>query len=170
MLSKLEFFESNAGRPEIPAERHALQIAIKTYLSTSGGTARIEPATEGTLGVCFHADISGARRFLKTHLPGAQARANLAKEADILLRLYGEAVIAGRFEMQAADGGNRLCLIMAELAPLPVSMNADEAAQLARDHIERLAGYLLQVSLRRGTSSIISHPDCARLRRLPNVA
>ena len=141
MLSKLEFFESNTGQPERPVEHNALQIAIEKHLHAFGGTGRIEPATEGTLGVCFHADIAGTRRFVKTHMSAAQARANLTKEADILLRLYGDAVIIDRFEVQAADGTNRLCLVMAELAPLRAPMNADEAEELARGNIERLTGY-----------------------------
>lgn len=140
MLSKLEFFEPGDQERETPADREALRKALERLLGVSGRKASVTPAAGGTLGICFRAEIAGDRRFLKTHLAGAQARANLAKEMDILLRLYGEAVVLARLEVRIADE-TRLCMLMAALAPLPAPMTAEEAAAMVRDYSERFAGY-----------------------------
>lgn len=139
MLSKLAFFGSSNKAPDGPVERHALQKALERQFRSPGGS--VTPASGGTLGVCFHLDLAGTRRFLKTHLPDEQARANLAKEANILLQLYGPAVVLDRLEVQPEGGSARLCLLMAELSHLPAPMVAEDAAAMVRRYTERLDGY-----------------------------
>jgi hypothetical protein len=142
VLSKIEFFETATGRPDLSAERECLQTALCSRLNSFGRDVVVTPAVGGTLGVCFQAEISGEKKFLKTHLSGTKARANLAKEADILLRLYGDAVPIDRFEIGAADGTVRLCLLMPALAPLSAPMRPEEAAAMEREYHERLGEYL----------------------------
>ncbi|MGY4429462.1 hypothetical protein ACVWWO_001939 [Bradyrhizobium sp. F1.13.1] len=139
MLSKLDFFERSEDKIGARRESEALQAAVKRRLQTSSRGVTVRPVSGGTLGVCFNLEVSGARRFLKTHLPTAQARANLAKEGEILVRLYGPAVVLDRFEVQREVGDTRLCLLMVELLPLTSPMSADEAAGMVRDYTRQLA-------------------------------
>ncbi|MGY3408393.1 hypothetical protein ACVWZV_004506 [Bradyrhizobium sp. GM5.1] len=142
MLSKLQFFGTGTGRPDLLAAGEGLQSSFRAALRALGRDITVTPARGGTLGVCFHADISGAPRFLKTHLPGAQARANLVKEADILIRLYGNGVILDRLDVRVADGSVRLCLVMAELVPLATPMQPEEAMAIMRSYTGQLTNYL----------------------------
>jgi Phosphotransferase enzyme family len=132
VLSKIEFFETKAARPQLTAERERLLPALRHHLQSSGRDVIVTPALGGTLGICFDAKISGERRFLKTHLPGAKARASLAKEADLLLRLYGKAIVLDCFEILLSDGSARLCLLMPTLAPLAAPMQPEAAAAMVR--------------------------------------
>lgn len=141
MLSKLEFFEDSADRPDMLAESESLRTACQIALQGLGRDIIVTAARGGTLGVCFRAEISGASRFLKTHLSGARARANLAKEADILIRLYGGAVVHNCLDLKLADGSERLCLLMSELLPLAAPMLPEEAMAVVRGNTERLADY-----------------------------
>jgi hypothetical protein len=137
VLSKIEFFEAKADRPDLTSERERLLPALRQHLQSSGRDVIVTPALGGTLGICFDAKISGERRFLKTHLPGAKARASLAKEADVLLRLYGKAIVLDRFEIALTDGTARLCLLMPTLAPLAAPMQPEAAAAMAREWSEQ---------------------------------
>lgn len=132
MLSKIEFFETKADRPDLTAERERLLPALRQHLQACDHNVMVTPAFGGTLGICFDANISGKRRFLKTHLPRAKARASLAKEADFLLRLYGNAILLDRFDISLTDGTARLCLLMPTLAPLAAPMQPEAAAMMAR--------------------------------------
>jgi hypothetical protein len=136
MLSKLTLAEWSV---ESSSDRQALQQAIEQYFRIVDRAATVIPASVGTLGVCFHLELAGARRFLKTHRLGEEGRANLEKEADILYRLYGNTVLLDQIELQL-DGG-RLCLIMVELSPLTVPMSPEEAAAIVRKYTRRLNGY-----------------------------
>ena len=133
MLSKIEFFETRADHPDLVAERERVLPALLQHLQSSDLDVIVTPARGGTLGICFDAKISGERRFLKTHLQGTKARASLAKEANVLLRLYGEVFVLDRFEISLADGTARLCLLMPMLAPLPAPMRPEAAAAMARE-------------------------------------
>ncbi|MCP3388309.1 aminoglycoside phosphotransferase family protein [Bradyrhizobium sp. CCGB12] len=137
MLSKIAFFEAD-DRPDIAAERARLLPALWRHLQSSGSDATVTPVPDGTLGICFAADISGEKRFMKTHLPGATARSSLAKEADILLQLYGETIVLDRFEIPLVDGTERLCLMMPALAPLAAPVPPADAATMADALSERL--------------------------------
>jgi hypothetical protein len=130
VLSKIAFFETDA-RPDIAADRARLLPALRQRLQSIDRDTMVTPAPGGTLGVCFDADISGEKRFLKTHLPGACARASLAREADALTQLYGNTVVLDRFEIPLADGTTRLCLMMPALAPLAGPLDPTDAATLA---------------------------------------
>ena len=137
MLSKIAFFETD-DRPDIAADRARLLPALRQHLQSLGRDVTVAPAPGGTLGACYDADISGEKRFLKTHLPGARARANLAKEADILEQLYGNTIVLDRFEIPLGDGAARLCLVMPALVPQPAPMPPDDAAAMATVYSIRL--------------------------------
>lgn len=137
MLSKIAFFEAD-DRPDIAAERARLLPALRRHLQSSGSNATVALVPDGTLGICFAADISGEKRFMKTHLPGATARDSLAKEANILLQLYGKTIVLDRFDIRLADGTERLCLTMPALAPLAGPMPPADAATMADTLSERL--------------------------------
>ncbi|PSO16144.1 phosphotransferase [Bradyrhizobium sp. MOS003] len=137
MLSKIAFFE-NDDRPDIAADRARLLPALRRHLESLGRDVTVAPAPGGTLGACYDADISGEKRFLKTHLPGARARANLAKEAVILEQLYGNSIVLDRFEIPLADGAARLCLMMPALVPQAAPTPAADAAAMASACSERL--------------------------------
>lgn len=137
MLSKIAFFETD-DRPDIAADRARLLPALRQHLQSVGRNATVAPASGGTLGACYDADISGEKRFLKTHLPGASARACLAKEADILEQLYGNTIVLDRFEIPLVDGAARLCLMMPALVPLGVPIEPADAAAMACACSERL--------------------------------
>lgn len=135
MLSKIAFFETDA-HPDIAAERARLLPALQQRLQFPGRNATIIPAAGGTLGVCFDADFSGEKRFLKTHLPGA--RASLAREADALAQLYGDTVVLDRLEIPLEDGTARLCLMMPALTPLAAPLDPVDAAALTDACSQRL--------------------------------
>jgi hypothetical protein len=140
MLSKLEYFESGGEVPESSVHRQALQQALQRRFCSSRGATNVTPAAGGTLGVCFHLDVGGARRFLKVHLPSERARENLAKEADILLRLYGGAVVLDLIEVQPEGGATRLCLVMAELSHPTAPVAAEDIAAMVRSYTRALEG------------------------------
>ena len=135
MLSKIAFFEAD-DRPDIAAERARLLPALRQHLQSLGRNATVTPASGGTLGACFDAEIAGEKRFLKTHLPGA--RDSLGREADALAQLYGSTIVLDRFEVPLADGTARLCLMMPALALLAGPLEPAEAASLADACSERL--------------------------------
>jgi hypothetical protein len=137
VLSKIAFFETD-DRPDIAADRARLLPALQRHLQSSGRDVTVTPVPAGTLGVCLEADVSGEKRFVKTHLPGATARASLAKEAEILVRLYGTTIVLDRFEIPLADGTLRLCILMPVLVPLAAPMQPTDAAAMARECSERL--------------------------------
>ncbi|MET4519820.1 aminoglycoside phosphotransferase family protein [Bradyrhizobium sp. I1.7.5] len=137
MLGKIAFFETD-DRPDITADRARILPALRQQLQSSSRNAVVTPALGGTLGMCFDAEIAGEKRFLKTHLPDPAARASLAKEADILERLFGKTIVLGRFEIQLADGTRRLCLLMPLLTLPPTPMQPADAAAMARECSERL--------------------------------
>jgi hypothetical protein len=141
VLSKVAFFENGSDRPDPAVERARLLPALLNHLRSSDPDAEAAPALGGTLGLCFDVDIEGKRQFLKSHLPTAAARASLASEAEILLRLYGDTVVRERFDVPAPDGTTRLCLLMPTLAPLAVPMQPEDAAAMARGWNDRLEGY-----------------------------
>lgn len=130
MLGKIAFFETD-DRPDIPADRARILHALQQQLQSSSRAVSVTPALGGTLGICFDAEIAGEKRFLKTHLPGAAARASLAREADVLARLYGNSILLDRFDVRLADGTARLCLLMPALLPLAGPMQPAEAAAIA---------------------------------------
>ena len=140
MLSKIAFFETD-DRPDITADRERILPALRQSLQLSGRDVTVTPTLGGTLGVCFDAEIAGEKRFLKTHLPGAPARASLAKEADVLQRLYGKTIVLDRFETSLPDGTTRLCLLMSALAPLTAPTQPADAAAIARGCSERLGDW-----------------------------
>lgn len=140
MLGKIAFFETD-DRPDIAADRARILPALQQQLQSSGRDAVVTPALGGTLGVCFDAEIAGARRFLKTHLADVAARASLAKEADVLERLYGKTIVLDRFEVPLADGTRRLCLLMPALAPQAAPIQPVDAAAMARGCSERLGDW-----------------------------
>jgi hypothetical protein len=137
VLSKIEFFETKADRPDLTSEREHLLPALRQHLQLLDRDIIVTPALGGTLGVCFDINISGEQRFLKTHIAGTKARAGLAKEADILLRLYGKAIVLDRFDISLTDGTARHCLLMPKLAPLPTPIQPQAAATMAREWAER---------------------------------
>lgn len=141
MLSKIAFFENGSDRPDPAAERARLLPALLSHLRSSDPDAGATLAPGGTLGLCFDVDIAGKRQFLKSHLPSDAARASLAHEADILLRLYGDTVVRKRFDVAMPDGTSRLCLLMPVLAPLTTPMQPEDAATMARSWNGRLQGY-----------------------------
>ncbi|MBR0815020.1 phosphotransferase [Bradyrhizobium diazoefficiens] len=138
MLSKIAFFETR-DRPDIAADRAQLLPALRRHLQSFDRNAAVMAAPGGTLGACYDVDISGEKRFLKTHLPGA--RANLAKEADILEQLYGDMIVLDRFEIPLADGTARLCLTMPALTPPAGPIEPADAAAMAEACSERLKGW-----------------------------
>lgn len=140
MLSKIAFFETD-DRPDIAADRARLLTALRGHLQSIGHNVTITPAPGGTLGACYDADVSGEKRFVKAHLPGASARASLAKEADILEQLYGNTVVIDRLEIPLADGTMRLCLMMPALVPLAAPMPPADAATMADAFSERLKNW-----------------------------
>lgn len=137
MLSKIEFFETKTGRLGSALERESLLPPLHQHLQLLGHDAIVTPALGGTLGVCFDINISGEPRFLKTHIAGTKARAGLVKEADVLLRLYGNAIVLDRFDISLTDGTTRHCLLMPKLAPLPAPIKPEAAATMAREWVER---------------------------------
>jgi len=139
VLSKLEFFESGTTAPKSLAGNEALRQSLERHFREQ--SARVTPVSVGTLGVCFRLDFAGAPRFLKTHLPGAAPRANLAKEIAILQRLYRRAVACDSFEVAPDKGDVRLVLLMTALAPLPSPMHADAAVAMARDLAAQFGGW-----------------------------
>lgn len=140
MLGKIAFFETD-DRPDIAADRARILPALQQQLQSSGRNAMVTPVLGGTLGICFDAEIAGEKRFLKTHLPDAAARASLAREADILERLYSRTIVLDRFEVALADGTSRLCLLMPALAPLPAPIEPADAAAMARECGERIGDW-----------------------------
>lgn len=140
MLGKIAFFKTDA-RPDIAADRARILPALQQHLQSSDRDAAVTPVLGGTLGICFDAEIAGEKRFLKTHLPGASARASLAREAEILARLYGGRIVLDRFEISFADGSRRLCLLMPALAPLAGPMQPAEAVAMANAYGERLGDW-----------------------------
>jgi Ser/Thr protein kinase RdoA (MazF antagonist) len=137
MLSKLEFYNSTHVVAESVQEHKKLRDAIAQHY----GTASVTPAQGGTLGVCFHVEVAGTRRFLKTHLPGHQMRANLAKEAEILRKIYGDAVVLESVEVPLEGAAARLCLLMTELSHLTIPMGPTQTAAMVTHYAERLQGY-----------------------------
>lgn len=140
MLSKIAFFETD-HRPDIAADRARVLPALLHHLQSSDRNAGAAPATGGTLGLCFEAEIAGAKRFLKTHLPDQAARTRLAREADILGRLYGGRILLDRFEFRLDDGTHRLCLLMPTLAPLPGAIPSADSLAIMREYNERLGDW-----------------------------
>jgi hypothetical protein len=140
VLGKITFFEAG-DRPDIPADRARILPPLRQHLQASGSEISVTPALGGTLGICFDAEIGGEKRFLKTHLPGADARASHAREVDILARLYGKTIVLDRFEVELADRTHRLCLLMPALAPQPAPIEPADAAAMARECSERLANW-----------------------------
>lgn len=140
MLGKIAFFEID-DRPDINADRARILPALRDRLQSSGRDISVTPAPGGTLGVCFDAEIAGEKRFLKTHLAGPAARARLAREADILARLYGSAIVLDRFEVSLADGTSRLCLLMPALAPLSQPVKPADAIAMVRECGARLGDW-----------------------------
>ncbi|RXH29774.1 hypothetical protein XH99_10795 [Bradyrhizobium nanningense] len=140
MLSKITFFETD-DRPDIAADRAHLLRALQQQLQSFDYNATVTPAPGGTLGACYDANVSGEKRFLKTHLPGVSARASLAKEADILAQLYGNRIVLDRFDIPLGDGTARLCLMMPVLVPLTAPIEPAAAAALAHACSERLKGW-----------------------------
>ena len=138
MLSKIAFFEAD-DRPDIAADRARLLPALQQHLQSFDRNATVMPAPGGTLGACYNANVSGEKRFLKTHLPGARARASLAQEAEILAQLYGNTTLLDRFEIPLSDGTVRLCLMMPALTPLTAPIEPAEAVAMAAACSERLA-------------------------------
>lgn len=141
VLSKIEFFDTVGGAAARPVDFERLQFALEDHFRSLGKQCIVTPAAGGTLGVCFHAKLPGEQKFLKTHLPGARARANLAKEAQILLHLYRDVISLDVFEMRAPDGSMRLCLLMPELTALAAPMRPEEAAAISRECDKRLSRY-----------------------------
>nr|WP_249142232.1 phosphotransferase [Bradyrhizobium diazoefficiens] len=139
-MGKLTFYESD-DRLDITADRARILPALRQHLQSSGRDVSVTPALGGTLGICFDAEIAGEKQFLKTHLPGADTRASLAREADVLLRLYGKSILLDRFEVGLADGTHRLCLLMPALAPQPAPIAPADAAAMARECSEQLANW-----------------------------
>ncbi|PJG53253.1 hypothetical protein CVM73_21690 [Bradyrhizobium forestalis] len=137
MLSKIAFFETG-DPPDIAADRARLLPALRRHLQSFGHNVTVTPAPGGTLGACYDANVSSEKRFLKTHLPGPNALASLAKEADILQQLYGSTIVLDRFEIPLADGTMRLCLMMPMLVPLAAPMPPADAAAMAGAFSERL--------------------------------
>ncbi|PSO23646.1 aminoglycoside phosphotransferase family protein [Bradyrhizobium sp. MOS002] len=143
MLSKIVFFESD-DRPDIVADRGRIVPELREHLQLSfGRDINLEPAIGGTLGICFDAEIASEKRFLKTHLPNMNARVSLAKEGDILQRLYGETILLDRFEASFADGTTRLFLVMCALSPLSTTIVPADAAAMMRNCRDRLGGWQL---------------------------
>lgn len=140
MLGKIAFFETD-DRPDIPADRARILPALQQQLQSYDRDAAVTSVLGGTLGICFDAAVAGERRFLKTHLPGASARASLTKEADILFRLYGRTIVLDRLELSLADGTTRLCLLMPSLASMAGAVQPVDAAALASDCSERLGDW-----------------------------
>jgi hypothetical protein len=140
----------------------------------------VTPALGGTLGICFDAEIAGERRFLKTHLPGPEARASLAREADILARLYGDTIVLDRFEALLADGTTRMCLLMSALVPLAGPIEPEKAAAMADacslrlrdwqpDHLPSFAQYLASAARALDTltdRALLAAATAAETRRL----
>lgn len=141
VLSKIAFYETALEGQDRSADSDRLQTKLAEHFRLFDKAAVVTPAVGGTLGVCFHATLSGEQRFLKTHLPGERARSNLAKEAGILRRLYGRAVALDCFEIEASDETTRLCLVMPKLMQLAGPMRAEDAAAVSRECSERLRGY-----------------------------
>jgi hypothetical protein len=137
VLGKIAFFETH-DRADLGADRMRILPALLHHLQSWGHEVGITPEPGGTLGICFDAIVSGEKRFLKTHLAGAAAYASLAREADILFRLYGKMVVIDRFEFALANGTRRLCLLMAALTPLPSPMQPADADAIARACSEQL--------------------------------
>jgi hypothetical protein len=140
VLTKIAFFGAD-DRPDITADRARVLPALRQQLQSSSRAVSVTPALGGTLGACFDTEIAGEKRFLKTHLPGAAARASLAKEVDVLARLYGNTVVLDRFDVMLADGTARLCLLMPALLPLAEPMQPAEAIVLADSCSERLGDW-----------------------------
>lgn len=160
VLSKIEFFETAVGAAGRLADSERLQTVLEDHFRSLGKQSIVTPAAGGTLGVCFHAKLSGEQKFLKTHLPDARARANLAKEAEIMLRLYGDVIPLEVFEVRAPDGSIRLCLLMPELTPLVAPMQPEQAAAISRECDERLGGYRPEV--RASLGNLEQYLACAR--------
>ncbi|MBR0791452.1 aminoglycoside phosphotransferase family protein [Bradyrhizobium manausense] len=140
MLGKIAFFETDE-RPDIAAERARILPALRQRLQSSSRNATVTPALGGTLGICFDAEIAGEKRFLKTHLPDAEARGSLTREADILAQLYGTTIVLDRFEVPLADGTSRLCLLMPALTPLTSPIKPANALAMAHECNERLGDW-----------------------------
>jgi hypothetical protein len=86
-------------------------------------------------------EVAGTRRFLKTHLPGDQTRTNLAKEAEILRKIYGDAVVLESVEVPLEGAAARLCLLMTELSHLTSPMGPAQTAAMVTHYAELLQGY-----------------------------
>lgn len=141
MQNKIEYFEPGGERLDVSAERRCLRARLEQHLRSSARDAVVTPVAAGTLGLCYQVEMFGKPRFLKTHLPNAKARASLAKEADILARLYGSGFLLDRFDMTAMDGTARLCVLMPALQPLAAPMESEQVAAMTRDYRRRLEGY-----------------------------
>lgn len=179
MLSKIAFYEAD-DRPDIAADRARLLPALRQHLQSSGNGASVVPVPDGTLGICFAADISGEMRFMKTHLAGAAARGNLAKEADVLSQLYGKSIVLDRFEIPLTNGTVRLCLSMPVLAPLAAPIPPADAATMAGafsdrlkdwrpDHLASFEQYLASAERALKTLSeraLLERTSAAEMRRL----
>jgi hypothetical protein len=139
VLSKLDFFEFQQQTAETESASDVTKSTLEHHLLAAHWVVEISPASGGTLGVCFNAKLSGVRRFIKTHLPGPRARENLAKEGEILFRVYGESIILDRFGVRSADGEEKLYLLMAALAPLPAAMSPNEVSALIASYTTHCA-------------------------------
>lgn len=109
---------------------------LQRLLQSLDRNATVTPARGGTLGACYDADFSSEKRFLKTHLPGASARASLTKEADILAQLYTNTTLLDRFEIPLADG-RRGSVSMSAPVPLTAPM---QPLMLPRWHMHAVSG------------------------------
>lgn len=145
VLSKIEFYETVAAGFDKLAESERLQETLRDHFRPLDDNVDVTLASGGTLGVCFYVRLSGGTKFLKTHLAGTSARANLAKEADILLRLYKHGMPLERFELLTSDGTARICLLMPELTPLATPMPPEAAAVMCRENDTKLAGHLPEI-------------------------
>ncbi len=143
MLSKIAFFETDEPprhrrRSRAPPARTAAASAIVRL-----DDAVVAPVPGGTLGLCFEAEISGAKAVSEDASSWRGRRASLAKETDILLhRLYGKydrARPSSRCRLRTERAGS------ASLMPALVPLRRPDAARrmlpaMARECRDRLEG------------------------------
>lgn len=135
MLSKLSYYKNNKV---VSADNDRLVSALTEALSSKYKTVRIEPCKPGgTLGIFFFADLEGKRKFIKTHLPGKNNRANIVKEIKILDALYGDLMIIQNVE-SALGEDEFTFLIMDQLTVLSERPNLKTMREIINEYNRKL--------------------------------
>lgn len=143
MLNKLEYYRSQYYRDNLANSPDIIKISgesyraelqtILTYLKIPG---KIQPLSGGTLGITYTVTYpSGTTHVAKTHLSGAEYRAALCKEAELLKLLYADEIY-----LKTVNWNEKVWMFMESLAPIQHKIVPDDIESILKSVQERAHG------------------------------